>query len=343
MRCVIQRVTSASVAIDGEIVFDHVNFHYNPNRPILKDISFTIKKGDHVGLVGHTGSGKSTIANLITRMYDTVSGTITSTGSETDPITVQLVGEKTYEVTVSGNSAAYRFENVAAGTYTLKVSKAGHNTQEYVLTVGTGSIIQNVTLTQVSSGNIAGDIDCNGLVNTDDVVALLKEIGKPVTVELGLQTVHDETAANFNRGYKTEVYFDALHRLKNAGIEVVTHIILGLPGESREMMLQTVDYLSGDHRPDGIKLQLLHVLEGTDLAKDWRAGAFRCMEMDEYFDILFECLSRLPEDMVIHRLTGDGPKKLLLAPLWTGDKKRVLNALNRELERRDIWQENTKK
>ena len=178
-----------------------------------------------------------------------------------------------------------------------------------------------------------------------EVVELLARLNrsKPVWVELGLQTIHESTARYIRRGYELPVYEDALGRLKAAGLTVIVHVILGLPGESREMMLQTVDYLSGDHRPDGIKLQLLHVLEGTDLAEDWRAGAFRCMEMDEYFDILFECLSRLPEDMVIHRLTGDGPKKLLLAPLWTGDKKRVLNALNRELERRDIWQENTKK
>ena len=178
-----------------------------------------------------------------------------------------------------------------------------------------------------------------------DVVELLARLNrsKPVWVELGLQTIHESTARYIRRGYELPVYEDALGRLKAAGLTVIVHVILGLPGESREMMLQTVDYLSGEHRPDGIKLQLLHVLEGTDLAEDWRAGAFRCMEMDEYFDILFECLSRLPEDMVIHRLTGDGPKKLLLAPLWTGDKKRVLNALNRELERRDIWQENTKK
>ena len=118
---------------------------------------------------------------------------------------------------------------------------------------------------------------------------------------------------------------------------MIAHVILGLPGESREMMLQTVEYLA-KLRPDGVKLQLLHVLEGTDLAKDYRAGKFRCMEMEEYFDILFACLERLPEDIVIHRLTGDGPKRSLIAPLWTGDKKRVLNEMNRELEGRNIRQ-----
>ena len=157
-----------------------------------------------------------------------------------------------------------------------------------------------------------------------------------------MQTIHADTARYIRRGYPLAVYEDALRRLKAAGLTVIVHVILGLPGESREMMLETIDYLSGRHRPDGIKLQLLHVLEGTDLAEDWRAGKFRCLEMEEYFDILFECIGHLPKGMVIHRLTGDGPKKSLLAPMWTADKKRVLNAMNRELENRDIWQGSTK-
>lgn len=174
----------------------------------------------------------------------------------------------------------------------------------------------------------------------DEVVALLEKLNrrKPVWVELGLQTIHPETARYIRRGYGLECYEDALRRLKAAGITVIVHVILGLPGETREMMLGTIDYLAGEHRPDGIKLQLLHVLEGTDLASEYRAGMFRTMEMEEYFDLLCQCLLRLPEDMVIHRLTGDGPKKTLIAPKWTGDKKRVLNALRRELENRDIRQ-----
>ena len=173
-----------------------------------------------------------------------------------------------------------------------------------------------------------------------EVVALLARLNriKPVWVELGLQTIHEETARSIRRGYPLFVYEDALHRLKAAGITVIVHVILGLPGESREMMLATIDYLGGSHRPDGIKLQLLHVLEGTDLAAEYRAGKFQTMEMEEYFDILFACLERLPPDMVIHRLTGDGPKKLLLAPLWTANKKLVLNELNRQLESRNIIQ-----
>ena len=179
----------------------------------------------------------------------------------------------------------------------------------------------------------------------DEVIDLLARLNriKPVWVELGLQTIHEETARYIRRGYPLPVYEDALTRLKAAGITVITHVILGLPGESREMMLATIDYLGGEHRPDGVKLQLLHVLEGTDLAADWRAGKFACMEMEEYFDLLCECLERLPADMVIHRLTGDGPKRTLLAPLWTADKKRVLNELNRTLENRKISQGSAKK
>ena len=174
----------------------------------------------------------------------------------------------------------------------------------------------------------------------EEVVALLEKLNrvKPVWVELGLQTIHPETARYIRRGYDLHVYEDALRRLKAAGLTVIVHVILGLPGETREMMLATIDYLAGPHRPDGIKLQLLHVLEGTDLADEYRAGKFRTMEMGAYFDLLFECLGRLPADMVIHRLTGDGPKRTLIAPKWTTDKKRVLNALRRELENRDIWQ-----
>ena len=174
----------------------------------------------------------------------------------------------------------------------------------------------------------------------DEVVQLLARLNrrKPVWVELGLQTIHADTARLIRRGYELSVYEDAVARLKAARLTVIVHVILGLPGEKREQMLQTIDYLGGDHRPDGVKLQLLHVLEGTDLADLWRAGKVRVMEPEEYYVLLCECLRRLPPDMVIHRLTGDGPKRILLAPLWTGDKKRVLNDLNRELARQNVRQ-----
>ena len=166
--------------------------------------------------------------------------------------------------------------------------------------------------------------DCLGA----DVVQLLAQINriKPVSVELGLQTIHEETARYIRRGYETQVYFDAVKRLKAAGIEVVTHIILGLPGETEEMMLQTTK-ATVDAGTDGVKFHLLHVLKGTDLAKDYAAGKFQCLSLEEYGAILKKCVDILPEDVVIHRITGDGAKKDLIAPLWSGDKKRVLNYL----------------
>ena len=173
-----------------------------------------------------------------------------------------------------------------------------------------------------------------------EIVELLGRLNqiKPVWVELGLQTIHEDTADYIRRGYRLPVFESALERLHAVGINVVVHVILGLPGENKEKMLQTVQYLAHEHVPDGIKLQLLHVLEGTDLAEEYRAGKFKTMEPEEYFDVLFDCIEALPPDMVIHRLTGDGPKKILIAPQWTGNKRWVLNTLNRELERRDIRQ-----
>lgn len=166
----------------------------------------------------------------------------------------------------------------------------------------------------------------------DEVIDLLKELSeiKPVWVELGLQTIHESSAEFIRRGYPLSVYDDAVDRLNAAGIKVITHVILGLPGESKTDMLATVDYVckSGAW---GIKLQLLHVLKGTDLADYYEKNPFYIMELEEYADFLVECLKRIPESMVVHRITGDGPKRLLIAPLWSGDKKRVLNTINKKL------------
>ena len=165
------------------------------------------------------------------------------------------------------------------------------------------------------------------------VVQLLAQINriKPVTVELGLQTVHPQTVAYIRRGYENDVYFDAVRRLKANGIEVVTHIILGLPGETKDMMVETTRQVV-DSGADGVKFHLLHVLQGTDLARDYLDGKFRCLELGEYADILDACLGVLPGEMVVHRITGDGAKKDLVAPLWSGDKKRVLHYLNTHLQ-----------
>ena len=165
-----------------------------------------------------------------------------------------------------------------------------------------------------------------------ETVELLARLNKskPISVELGLQTIHAETAKYIRRGYDTEVYYDAVRRLKEAGLEVVTHIILGLPGETQEMMLQTTR-AAVDAGTDGIKFQLLHVLTGTDLSKDYAAGKFSCMTIEAYAQILKKCLAVVPQHIVIHRITGDGAKKDLIAPLWSADKKSVLRYLQEYL------------
>lgn len=171
-----------------------------------------------------------------------------------------------------------------------------------------------------------------------EVISLLAELNqiKPVWLELGLQTIHPSTAAYIRRGYPLSDYDRAVSVLRENGINVITHVILGLPGETREMMLESVRYAG--ERSDGVKLQLLHVLQNTDLQLDYEAGSFRTLTLDEYVDILCEAVELLPKDTVIHRLTGDGDKKLLIAPLWSADKKRVLNTINRAFRQRDIVQ-----
>lgn len=171
--------------------------------------------------------------------------------------------------------------------------------------------------------------DCLG----EDVVELLAELNrwKPVSVELGLQTVHEASARYIRRGYDTEVYYDAVRRLKAAGIEVVTHIILGLPGENLDMAVQTTR-AAVQAGTDGVKFHLLHVLRGTGLERDYLAGKFQCLDLEEYARWVKACLEVLPEHVVVHRITGDGAKKDLVAPLWSGDKKRVLNFLNNYLK-----------
>ena len=164
----------------------------------------------------------------------------------------------------------------------------------------------------------------------EEVIELLKELNriKPVSVELGLQTIHEKTAAYIRRGYPLACYDSAVKRLKAADIDTVCHIILGLPGESEQEMLESVEYVckSGIN---GIKLQLLHVLRETDLAVDYAAGKFEVLTMEEYLKIIKKCLEIIPKNIVIHRLTGDGAKKDLIAPLWSADKKEVLNAISK--------------
>ncbi len=167
---------------------------------------------------------------------------------------------------------------------------------------------------------------------SDEVLDLLEELNhiKPIWIELGLQTIHQKTANYIRRGYPLSVYDKAVQDLLSRNIEVITHVILGLPGESKEDMLETVKYV-GESGVQGIKLQLLHVLKDTDIVKDYEQGLFECMTQEEYINLVSACLDILPNDIIIHRLTGDGPKRTLIAPEWTKDKKKVLNALNQKL------------
>ena len=173
---------------------------------------------------------------------------------------------------------------------------------------------------------------------SDEVLDLLRELNdiKPVWVELGLQTIHEKTADYIRRGYSLPVYDKAIRDLEAIGIHTITHLILGLPGETKEDMLQSVRYVS-DCGSQGIKLQLLHVLKGTDLASDYEKGLFRTLLFDEYIDLLADCVRVLPKDMIVHRLTGDGPKNLLIAPMWSADKKRVMNAIHQRLKKEGLY------
>ena len=177
--------------------------------------------------------------------------------------------------------------------------------------------------------------DCLG----DEVVALLKELNrqKPVWVELGLQTIHEKTAERIHRGYRLEVFEDAYRRLKEAGLTVVVHVILGLPGETKEEMLETMDYL-GKIPVDGIKLQLLHILKGSQMAAEYEKNPFSLMELEEYLDLILTCVARLPQSVVIHRLSGDGAKALLIGPAWSANKKLVLNRMMQKFRENGIFQ-----
>lgn len=172
-----------------------------------------------------------------------------------------------------------------------------------------------------------------------EILSLLAELNaiKPVWVELGLQTIHERTATWMRRGYPLSVFENAVHALHSIGVQIITHVILFLPGESEADMLATIHYLN-TLPIDGIKLQLLHVLKHTDLADIYNQEPFYIPDMDAYFHLLGKCITALRPDIVIHRLTGDGPKSLLIAPLWTGNKRMVLNQMQHYLKEQNLWQ-----
>ena len=205
--------------------------------------------------------------------------------------------------------------------------------QAFTNTYAPVEILKDLYLKAVSPDYIVGlsiatRPDCLG----EDVINLLAEINKikPVSVELGLQTANEKTAEYIRRGYKTQVYLDSVKRLKNAGIEVVTHIIIGLPFETAEDAVNTTR-TAVKAGTDGVKFHLLHVLENTDLSLEYKKGVFESLSLEEYAEILKKCIQELPLQTVVHRITGDGAKKHLVAPLWSADKKRVLNFLNNYL------------
>ena len=173
----------------------------------------------------------------------------------------------------------------------------------------------------------------------EDILRMLARLRakKPVFVELGLQTIHEATAHYIRRGYPLSVFDDAVQKLHALEIEVIAHQILGLPGETAEMMAETTRHLGSVH-VDGVKLHLLHVLRGTDLAREYADGRIQMLELDTYIDILEQCLAVLPPKIVIHRLTGDGAKRDLIAPLWSADKKRVLSAIQKRFEQDGVIQ-----
>lgn len=188
---------------------------------------------------------------------------------------------------------------------------------------------------EIAALSIATRPDCLGA----EVLTLLEQLNfqKPVWVELGLQTIHEKTADFIRRGYPLSCFETAVENLRSRGLEVIVHTILGLPGEGEEEILQTMDYLN--HRDiQGIKLQLLHILKHTDLARYYDVHPFPVFTMEEYIDLLIRCLEVLSPDITIHRLTGDGPKELLIAPLWSSRKRTVLNTLHREMHLRNTWQ-----
>ena len=206
--------------------------------------------------------------------------------------------------------------------------------QSYTNTYGDASRLRALYMRAIQRDDIAilsiaTRPDCLG----EDVLSMLKELNeiKPVWVELGLQTIHEESARSFRRGYELPVFEKAYKDLKDLGITVIVHVIFGLPGETSEDMLDTIRYLSGLTPPlDGIKIQNLQILKGTDMYLKYEEEPFYVMSMEEYTDLVRQAIALLPEKTVVHRMTGDGPRRLLVAPLWSLDKKRVLNMLTKK-------------
>lgn len=244
----------------------------------------------------------------------------------------------------AGNAAASITEQIESGKQALasktKCRKFIAYFQAYTNTYAPVSYLRSIFMEAVRHPDIALlSIATRPDCLSEEILELLSELNqiKPVWAELGLQTIHEKTADFIRREFSLPCYENSISQLRTRGIPVISHLILGLPGENREDILQTIDYTARSPI-QGVKLQLLHILKDTDLADFYTASPFPVFRLDEYCDLIADCLERLPSDMVIHRLTGDGPRKLLIAPLWSTDKKRVLNTIQKKLRERDTWQ-----
>ena len=244
----------------------------------------------------------------------------------------------------AGGSGDFACTNVDDAKKLISNKYTGNNFiayfQSYTNTYADVSYLRNLFMPVINNPDvkilsIATRPDCLD----DSVITLLDELNKikPVWIELGLQTIHKKTSDYIRRGYELDIFTDAVKRLNNSDIKVIVHMILGLPGESDEMMLDTARFIANSGAW-GIKLQLLHFLKGTDLADDYNNHLFETMTMDNYIRLIGRIIELLPPDMVIHRLTGDGPKKILIAPLWSADKKRVHNSLMQYFTNNNIIQ-----
>lgn len=239
------------------------------------------------------------------------------------------------EFAVGGNNILLQLEKAKEKVSAkIKIGKYIAYFQSFTNTYADINTLESLYKTAISPDYIVGiSIATRPDCLSDEIIALLSEISKikPVYVELGLQTVNDKTAEYIRRGYKTKVYFDAVKRLKKIGINVVTHIIIGLPFETKEDAINTTKQVVSAGS-DGVKFHLLHVLKNTDLYEDYKNGVFDCLTFYEYADILKACINELNSETVVHRITGDGAKRDLVAPLWSADKKWVLNRLNEYLK-----------
>ncbi len=212
--------------------------------------------------------------------------------------------------------------------------------QSFTNTYAPVEYLEKIFMQAINHPNIVGlsigtRPDCLG----DDVLELLNRLNKikPVFVELGLQTIHEKTAEYINRCYPLKVYDIAVKKLKEININVIVHIIIGLPFETEEMIYETVEYASKSGA-DGVKLQLLHILKGTRLAQEYEKGEFEVLTLEKYTEIICKCIELIPENVVIHRITGDGPKNILIAPAWSANKKLVLNTINKAIKTNNIVQ-----